>query len=272
MRTFFLFAALTALCLTANAQDKPYKAKHRFFYAPVSGRTGGVTIEISDAVGELTLLKFKLKVINKTGDYLFVDPSRFKLRMGDALASFKEKPFVVRPFEDASKVLDATGAASYQHEAPVLDFADGIQSAPGKGRTTAMDDFKLPAAQNSVSAGPYSVNLKDLVKETDKTTANFTVQYTGSAVGVVDPSRIGVRIPAGQVFANEKSKSKPVLLDPGGTDNFKVVAVIPGKIVDMQFAELTVLWNDAFTETAKSPFSVEPITFPVDQERTKKEN
>jgi len=263
--------AIFLMGLTASAQTA-YKAKHRFVYSNTSGTTGGVTIELSDAIGELALFKFKMKVTNKTGDYLFVDPSRFKLRMGDALASFKEKPFVVRPFDDASRVLDATGAASYQHDAPILDFADGIETAPGKGRAAAMDEFKLPAAQNSVSGGPFTVNLKQLDKETDKTTARFNVQYTGSAVGVVDPSRIGVRIPAGQVFANEKSKSKPVLLNPGEGDAFNVVAEIPAKVVDMQFAELTVVWNDAFTETAKGPFSVAPITFPVDQERTKKEN
>lgn len=272
MRTPLLLAAFAALCLTANAQEKQYKASHRFFYAPATGGTGGVTIEISDALGELTQFKFKLKVTNKSGDYLFVDPSRFKLRLGDAFAIFKEKPFVVRPFDDASRVLNAMDAASYHHEAPVLEFGDGFQTAPGKGRSSAMDEFKLPAAQNSVGSGPFTVNLKQLEKETDKTTARFEVQYTGSAVGVVDPSRIGVRIPAGQVFANEKSKSKPVLLNPGESDAFNVVAVIPAKVVDMQFAELTVVWNDAFTETVKGPFGVEPIALPVDQQRTDKEN
>lgn len=68
MRASLLLAAFAALCLSANAQEKQYKASHRFFYAPASGGTGGVTIEVSDALGELTQFKFKLKVTNKSGD------------------------------------------------------------------------------------------------------------------------------------------------------------------------------------------------------------
>lgn len=270
MRTAALLLP-SILALSASAQNA-YTAKQRFLYSNASGTTGGITMEVSDALGELTIGKFRLKVSNQTGDYLFVDPSRFKYRMGDAVASFKEKPFVVRPFDSESKTLDAFGASSYQHEAPVLDFADGLQLAPGMGRVTAMPEFSLPASTNAMSAGPYKLNLKELSKKTDKTVARFTVQYTGSAVGIVDPSRISVKLPSGQAFANEKSKSKPVLLEAGGTDNFSVVAEIPAKIADMQFTTLTVAWNDAFTETAKGPFSMEPVQLTVDRERTEKAN
>ncbi|MBK6342128.1 MAG: hypothetical protein IPF41_05945 [Flavobacteriales bacterium] len=270
MRTTALLA-IFLIGLTASAQTA-YKAKHRFIYSNASGTTGGITVEVMDAIGELTLCKFRMKVTNKTADYLFVDPSRFRYVMGDAVARFKEKPFVVRPFDSEAKTLDAYGASTYQHESPVLDFADGLQMAPGMGRVTAMDEFSLPASTNAMSAGPFKLNLKDLSKETDKTVARFSVQYTGSAVGIVDPSRISVKLPSGQAFANEKSKSKPVLLEAGGTDDFSVVAEIPAKIADMQFTTLTVAWNDAFTETAKGPFSMEGLRIAVDQERTKKAN
>ncbi|HRD53783.1 MAG TPA: hypothetical protein PKY96_14165 [Flavobacteriales bacterium] len=272
MRAALLTALFTGTCFAAIAQQAPYSAKQRFFYVPASATSEGITIEISDALGELTVSKFRIKVINKTGDYLFVDPSRFNYRMGDAVAHFKEKPFVVRPFDDAARTLDAYGASTYQHESPVLDFADGLQLAPGMGRVTRLEDFSLPASVNSMQSGPFTVNLKDLSKKTDKTHARFTVQYTGKALGVVDPSRISVKLPSGQAFANEKSKSKPVLLEAGGTDDFSVVAEIPAKIADMQFTTLTVAWNDAFSETAKGPFSMEALRIAVDQERTKKAN
>jgi hypothetical protein len=270
MRTTALLA-IFLIGLTASAQTA-YKAKHRFIYSNTSGTTGGITVEVIDAIGELTLCKFRMKVTNKTGDYLFVDPSRFRYVMGDAVARFKEKPFVVRPFDSESKTLDAYGASTYQHESPMLDFADGLQSAPGKGRAAQIEDFPLPAAKNVVSGGPFTVNLNQLDKKTDKTWTRFTVQYTGSAVGIVDQSRIAVKLPDGQAFANEISKSKTVLLEAGGTDEFNVIARIPAKVADMQFTTLTVAWNDAFTETAKGPFSMEPLRIDVDQERTKKAN
>lgn len=272
MRAVLLTALFTGTCFAAIAQQAPYSAKQRFFYVPASATSEGITIEISDALGELTMGKFRIKVINKTGDYLFVDPSRFNYRMGDAVAQFKEKPFVVRPFDDAARTLDAFGASTYQHESPMLDFADGLQLAPGMGRVTRLEDFSLPASTNSVSSGPFTVNLKDLSKKTDKTHARFTVQYTGKALGVVDPSRISVKLPSGQAFANEKSKAKSVLLEAGQTDDFAVVAVIPAKVADMQFTNLTVSWNDAFTETAKGPFRMEPMRLEVDRARTQKEN
>ena len=73
-----------------------------------------------------------------------------------------------------------------------------------------------------------------------------------------------MKIESGQVFANAASKSKERMLSRGEEDNFTFIAEIPGKIVDMQFANMKLVWNKAFVKTQSVPFQVGSTAFTVD--------
>ena len=272
MKTAFLTALVVSCTLGsfhATAQEgKPQKADHRNAFSPVTVENAEVKLEMQDALAEATYCKFRFKATNKTNDYVFVDPAKFKVTLGGAAMGFKEKAFTLRPYEDAVRTLNVIGGTAYHQESFSIDFADGFHLAPSKGSVVTVEEFTLPASKNEVSGGPFTVNLQSLSQETDKTQAKFNVKYTGSALGIVDPSKVSFRIPAGQVFATAKSKSKPVVLTGGESDNFTVTAEIPGKIADMQFTTLTVLWNETFVESAKRALTVDQAAFTLDAAKT----
>jgi hypothetical protein len=269
LRTSISVTALAAFAVVSIAQEAPtYKADHRFAYANVVLENNTVKVEMEDVVAEVTYSKFRFKVTNKTNDYVFVDPTKFKVTMGGAAMTFKEKAYMIRPYEKESKTLNVAGGTNYHVDAFTIDFADGFQRLPSKGAAATVEEFTLPASKNEVSGGPFTVNLRNLVQETDKTEAKFSVKYTGTAMAIVDPSKVSVKIPAGQQFANAKSKSKPAVLEGGGTEEFTVVAEIPGKVADMQFTTLTVLWNEAMVETTQQPLAVDVANVTVDAAKT----
>ncbi|MCB9170869.1 MAG: hypothetical protein H6597_08255 [Flavobacteriales bacterium] len=253
---------------TAQAQDKPYKPDHRFAYSDVTVEDEHVQIEMKDVLAEIGFCKFRFKVTNKTGDFIFVDPGKFKVNMDGKTYGFGEKPFMLKPHDDAARTLNLQGGSDYHKESWSIDFADGFAMASSKGNAVAPGEFTLPPAINSITAGPFTIELRDRDQITKRTTAKFNVKYGGSGVGIVDPARISVKIPAGQVYANANSKAKPMLLSTGDDDNFDLVAEIPGRIADMQFTTLTVVWNDAFVESRKEPISAPGASFSVDQVRT----
>ncbi|QQR88169.1 MAG: hypothetical protein IPJ76_08165 [Flavobacteriales bacterium] len=268
IRSMLFSAAFAPAVLTASAQQATYKADHRFAYSNVLLENSVVKVEMEDILAEVTYCKFRFRVTNKTNDYVFVDPTKFKVKMGDAAIAFQEKPYMIRPYEKEGKTLNMTGATNYHMESFSIDFADGFQRAASKGNAVAVEDGALPAAKNELSGGPFTVNLQKADQETKITIAKYNVKYVGSSLAIVDPSKVSVRIPSGQVFATTKSKSKPVVLNGGEEDNFTVTIEIPGKIADMQFTTLTVLWNDCMVETSKEKLAVDAANVTVDQART----
>ncbi|MCB0791411.1 MAG: hypothetical protein H6595_08490 [Flavobacteriales bacterium] len=266
---FLLAIPCALLTFTAvRAQDKPYKPDHRFAYSDVIVEDDHVKIEMKDVLAEIGFCKFRFKVTNKTGDFIFVDPGKFKVSMDGKNYGFSEKPFMLKPHDDAARTLNLQGGSDYHKESWSIDFADGFEVASAKGNTITPGEFTLPPAINSVTEGPFTIELRDREQSTKRTVGKFNVKYAGSGVGIVDPARISVKIPAGQVYANANSKAKPTLLSTGEDDNFDLVAEIPGRIADMQFTTLTVVWNDAFIESTKQPFTPDGASFSVDQVRT----
>ncbi len=268
-----IMSAVVALiglsALSVSAQDqKKYHPKHEFWYQNVDLENDFLKVEIKDATSQKDMLKFRIKFTNKTNDYVFVNPGKMKLQVNGQSYSFREKPFILEPFTDKTKTLDLAGQTDYHQETFSITF-DGMEKAPSKGVTHELDDFTLPASVNSLSSGPFSINLKNVGQTTDVTNARFVVKYTGSKIGIVDPSKVAVKIESGKQYANAFSKTNPVLIMPGEEDGFSVMVKIPASVSDMQFATLYVTFGEAFQEVQKTPFAFDKAEFKLDMTKTK---
>lgn len=274
MKKSFLITLVVSFGLTAfsasaqTEKPKKYSPKHEFFYQNVELENDVIKIEIKDAVARQDMSKFRVKFTNKTGDYVWVNPSKIKMNINGQSYPFREKSFIIEPFADKSRTLDLSGQTDYHQEIFSVTF-DGFERAPSKGMVHELEDFTLPPSVNSISSGPFEVNLKNHGQTTDVSSARFVVKYTGSKVAIVDPSKVGVKIESGKQYANIFSKINPVVLVPGDEDGFSVMVKIPANVVDMQFATLFITFGEAFQEVQKTPFSVDKVAFKLDMSRTK---
>ncbi|MBV6403748.1 MAG: hypothetical protein GFGODING_00493 [Flavobacteriales bacterium] len=260
-------ALLTACALHAQKVDP----RHTNFYrvpAPVENEV--IRIEFKDPVAQLAMCKVRVELTNKTSDILIIKASEIVFTVGGATYSPKDRDFVIRPNDRINRTLEITGG-NMHHDAFSVKFGGANRLSRSEG-ALKVPDFDVPPSKNSFTAGNFEVNLVNMDKETAKTALKFKVVYRGSKVALVDPSRTALRIESGQEFANASSKSKEVILQQGEDDAFTVYGEIPGKIVDMQFANMKLVWNDAFREVTPKPFKIGTVDFTIDPGLTEGKN
>lgn len=282
---YLLVLGLVALIqLPSFAQDKKKKVnpKHVNYFKDASVDTKDVKIEIQDAVAMMPFAKFKLKLTNKTNDYFLYKPkeSLFKLESGDFIPEDK-KTIVIQPLDKESKVIDMKAPAQNAHVDAFKYQLSGLYKVSTNVSPTEAPNFILPVSNNDFMAGNFKVEMTAIDKTTAKTAVKFKVTYTGDGVGLVEPSKLGVKIPTdqkyskagntGQIFANDK-KDKGILLSKGESDTFVAFFQIEGKIADMQFANMEIVWRDTFKDCQVAPVEGSTIDLTLDSGLTAGKN
>lgn len=256
-----IISTLTLLLIITSAfsQRKENDPKHEYHYKKLSDiETSEVKIEFSDAHSQLEFTKIKLKITNKTGDYILFKPSEvvFKNENGEFTVTGKDD--IIRPFQTDSKVLTVKGGTGF-HVKTLTIALKGFYKIPTKGTVQEAADFQLPASANDFTAGPFQCTLSKISKKTDATEVLFKCTYTGSEYGLLQPAKIVVKTEKGEEYATVKSTAKPSLLERGDKDSFTAKFEIPAKVVDMQFSTLHIVWKDTFSESSKSDLMISSL-------------
>ncbi len=259
-----LVLALVALIQIPSIAQKKPNPKHVNYFKNASAETKEVKIEAQDAVAMMEFVKFKIKLTNNTTDYILYKPkeSVFKLEGTDFIPVDKKTIFL-QPLDKDSKVIDMKAPAKNAHVDAFKFQLDGLYRIPVNAPATEAPNFTLPASTNEFNAGNYKVEMLKISKTTAETAVKFKVTYTGDGVGLVEPKKLGVKIESGQVFANDK-KSGGMILYKGESDTFVAFFHIPGKTVDMQFANMDIVWKDTFKESKIVKLDGTALEFVID--------
>ncbi|HXA01371.1 MAG TPA: hypothetical protein VNW99_05240 [Cytophagaceae bacterium] len=259
MKKIIIGLSLLSLMTSAFAQRKENDPKHEYHYRSIPTiETEDIKIEIVDAHSQREFTKMKLKITNKTDDYIVFRPSETIMKNEKGEFNLTDKDIIIGPLESDNKVLTFKGIDMHVKQMSLL--LKGFYKFPSKGEVQKAPDFVLPASSNDFTAGPFSCTLLKSSKETDKTEVQFKCTYNGNDFGILKPSKIVVKTEKGQEYATAKSTQKTTLLTKGKKDNFTATFVIPGKVVDMQFANLAIVWKDTFSESKQSAITV-PSSF-----------
>ena len=114
--------------------------------------------------------------------------------------------------------------------------------------------------------------MKKLKKETAKTAVKFTCTYTGVKIAVISPSKAAVKTEDGTLWANARKGDMYDVLRKGDKKSFTLFFDVPGKVYDMQFAILDIVWGDTFTESELVPVNFESGKILIDEILTKEKN
>jgi hypothetical protein len=271
----FVFNA--TVCSQLSAQRKPTDPKHENHYKVNPVETDEVSISFSDAHSQQEFTTAKIKVTNKTTDYILfkTNESTFKYDFGEFHPTvggfFRGSKMMVMPKDSDTRILKVAGGNKFHVETLSL-MLNGFNRVSSEGKVQAGDDFKLPAAVNDFKAGNFKCSLEKVKKETKETAVTFTCTYQGNDIGIIDPTKITLKLENGQEYANDNKKDKAELLLPG--EDAKVVATyhVPGKVEDMQFANMLLVWKNTFTESKIVPITVGSTDFTIDPGMTEAKN
>lgn len=256
MKTIFSCFVLFLLSTAGLFAQQPPKSKAVFF--PITYEKDDFKIVVEDIVATSDYTKLKLKIQNKTGDFFIFEGSQAQfIFQGGVPISPGEKPVMIKPFETESKVIDVKCGSAGLVSAQFDFIVKGLYRIIPYADLVVAPDFKLPATQHIFTAGPFQIthNPKKAVKKTSLTEANFAVQYTGSKMGLVNPVKALCKLENGQSYGISNTGVKQCVLAPGESCEFSLKWTIPAHIVDMQFANMLIVWNETFREADKKLMS-----------------
>lgn len=251
-KTILMFALVTAVSgFTVAQKEKKYE---KLYYKNVKQDVDKYTVEVDNAVSTAGETKFKLKITNKTADYIIFKPEECTFIVNGKTSSPKEKWLIVKPFSSDFKTINLKGA-DYNRVKSYSFAVDGIYTASPKGTVFKAEDFKLPPSKNDFTAGPFTCTLDKLYKETDRTDVKFKVTYDGGNVAFVNPAKAAAKMPDGNEYAAKYltailGNSSPLLLMRGDKDSFLMSwdRMEGGSKMDMQLVEMNIIWHETFTE------------------------
>jgi len=246
-RLLFSLSLMAFISLSAAAQtQKKVDPEHTNYYKPAAVELTGVKIDLQDIVSKIDYTKFKIKISNTTTDYILYKPqeSNFTIE-GNKYNPEDKKYILVQPLDNSSRTIDVKGNGNNLHVDGYTFNLDGLYKVVVTSVPVKAPDFMLPASVNQFTAGDFTVELVSVSKKTQETAAKFKVTYTGNGMGIVDPKNLGVMLDNGQIFANDK-KDKASVLAKGESDTFTALFHIEGRIADMQFANMKIIWNNTF--------------------------
>jgi hypothetical protein len=250
-------------CIAIAQKEVKYE---KIFYKDSKTETGDLTIVVDNAVSTDVETKFKLKIINKTGDYIIYKPEESKFIINGKEFKPTEKWLIISPNESDFKVINLKGA-EYNKVKSYSFVVDGLYKVSSAGKVIAAPDFKLPPAQNDFKAEGFTGTLGKLQKETDKTEVKFKCAYNGNKIGLIIPNKVSVKLPDGTERATAKSKSKVIMLMKGESEEItlKWDRMEGGKPQDMQKVEMIIKWNEAFSEAEPEKMKSETLEQTFDE-------
>ncbi len=278
LSAFFLSSCVLLMAVQSHAQRKPDDPKHENHYSVVPVESDEMTLEFIDPHSQQEFTHTKMKVTNKTNDYIFFkgSESRFKYDFGEFPPTgggmFQGLNMQVLPKETETKTLKVSGEGKNYHVQSLTFLTNGFYRVAYDGKVQEVPNFKLPLAANDFTAGNFKCNVDKLDKETKETKIVFKCVYRGNDVGIVDPGKLVVKLANGQEFVNDYRKNKVDLLTSG--DDTKIVATfhVPGKVEDMQFANMDIVWKNTFSESKMVPIKLKNADFVFDPGKTEGKN
>lgn len=227
-------------------KEKKSKLESKYLYKDASVETDDYNIYIVDIVAAEGQAKFKIRIFNKTNDYLLVKPTEFLYTSGGKSIYSKDKTYVVPPNEEESEVVDFKDKGMMVENFTV-EFK-GIYKASAGGKPITVPDFELPATTKEFTVENCTCTLKKADLATDKSVVRFDCTYNGDGVSIINPVKASLIMPNGVENANTK-KHKPLILEKGKTDDFFMVYLEVKGAGDMQKKKTQIKWNDTFRES-----------------------
>jgi hypothetical protein len=268
-----LFAAL--FCIFANTvcgQIVPTDPRHVYVYNDIPNlETEEYAISIEDVVSNVKYAKFKIKITNKTADYILFKGEECTFVSGSIAAKADEKPVFIDPFSSKSKVIEFKGTDNYHVDNFEITIK-GLYKVVVGSNVFAAPDFQLPPNTKDFTAGLFSCSMLKTEQKTQSTWARFDCKYNGQKIGFINPAKCVVKLPDGKEFATANLKSKSEMLLPGDNSKFITEFQIPGKVADMQFTTMNIIWKDSFSETTATALASQKAQFKIDEAKTSVKN
>ncbi|MBL4623692.1 MAG: hypothetical protein JKY42_00880 [Flavobacteriales bacterium] len=260
-------------------ETHPRHENHYKYIAPII--SDEIKIEVTNMHSQINFAQIKLRITNKTNDFMAVKSDEIIFHMNGVEYRPKGKVYMIGPRDYITRSIRVDGDNRFHVDNFTVELR-GFYRIPADGIIKHAENFNLPNSKNDFEFEGFECKVAGrIIQGTQITELPLRCIYTGDKVGLIEASRISVKLENGMEFANVNTGSKiKNLTTTGSTDvifpgeKTKIMAVfrIPAKTADMQFSNLIVHFNDTFSETELIPIAIPAQDFVLDQTKTELKN
>ncbi len=221
---------------------------------------------IAGAHSQITFTIMKATVTNKTDDYLlyYQEDVIFNYDFGKFPQS--ERLIFIKPKGRLVRTYKASGGDKFHVDKLTVDLNCFARLAI-TGAHQKIPNFVIATSSNkNFKAGNFSYKVLKLVKETRETYVLFEVEYTGTDFGIVDASKLVVKLDNGEEFKNYKL-ARLRILHPGKKMKVGTVFRIPVKTANMHDVNLELVWKETFIESKAVRLAKKTLVFEMDPDK-----
>lgn len=263
-----LFAMLLFAGVCANAQElsKNYKV---VFYKEVTFETDDYNLYLVKCFTRKDLVKFKIRIFNKTKDFLYIKPQEFVLTINGEQLKPSGKTMIVQPDGEESQMLDVLGAkADLRCDAFEIALS-GLYKVPAHGEVQAIGNTALPAKrQTELKAGPFTCTLLDNQIEKGKSIVKYSCVYNGDQIGVLNAATCKALQTSGNENANSYRFSDAKLLEKGQEATF--TAEFKQMNTGNMAEGIQMKWHETFMQSPALPLKAIKVPMKIDVDTSEK--
>lgn len=243
-----------------------------FYQVPESIITDDYEVNFSDPHSQEGFCLIRAEIINKTSDFLILDRSKVVYTVEGKSQKLKAKYIVIKPHGKKKAALKSTEMAGLPARVVDVEFG-GMNRLPVEGKIVEMEDYPLPDTKKEIIQDKIHVQLVSLVKKTQYTQCKFQIENKGDHPLLFNRSKINCTAEGNEdTWPIEGKAADYKILWPGKKTKIGAEFRIPGKIVDMQFANMLVHWNETFLISELVEFESSSFNLQIDEAKTEERN
>jgi hypothetical protein len=247
-----LFALLFSTSV-AEARNPKTPPKREYNNAILEADDYTIKMENIVSVGEET--KFKLTIINKTGNFMLYKPKESTFIIAEDKYTVSEKNLVIPPNESNSKTIFCKGKDLDDAHKFTFNIG-GLYSISLSDTAAKFPNFRIPPNKSEYNSGPFRITYSNYSWSTVYYVTKFDIAYSGKDVGIFYENRVGLFMPDGNNIMVKKPGDPEVLLKGEATS---IKMNFSNNRKNIGNGENFVVWNDAFVEGKLNKIEVAPI-------------
>lgn len=259
-------------CIAQRKESDPNFEKHYSDLAPIE--TDEIRIEFTKPHSQEGFTQITLKVFNKTNDYILMKKHAaafISSENGYGTKFPKEDIDFIEPHGDITRSLRADGGIGFKVNELQVVLDSVFSRASVNGTPTGAGEFQMEPDKNSIMMEPFAVTLKKWRYDTKELSADFKIRYRGEGIGIINESKLKIRKADGTILPNTAAKAQVIVVPPMATKTLTVVRPFQKDEVAKKEV-IHIVFDEALTESANTPFRVPSLSLKYDMAKTKEAN
>lgn len=260
MKPLLSFLLAAVIISAGNSQTKiKYET---VFFEDNSIETPLGKITVSNAISENDVIKAKVKFTNYSGKAVVIKPEECSYSSVGGEVFSKDKWMIIAPHGQEAKTIDVKGD-NLKTEQTTLKI-NGLYAC-NQTEVTKAPEMQLPP-QQELTIGNFKLELDGYDRDGKEIMIKYKVRYMGDKVGILDPSLVTLKSPAGNEFKNQKGKEK--IFAFGKKEDY----LVGFTYLSDSKKENVLHWNDAFSEGIPEKSVNVSVDLKIDLPKTKDKN